>query len=255
MRQPRGYEQGDGQLMCKLTKVLYGLKQAPRAWDSKEAIDQVIQQLNHKFALKDLGDLHYFLRIQVTKTDAGGLVLSQERSVVGSLQYLTVTRPELSYCVGRLSQFMHTPLDEHWKLVKRVLRYISGTASFGLHLHRTSSHNIAAYSDSDWGGDPDDRKSTGGFCVFLGRNLLVDVLTKSLSSAAFLDSRTKLMVEDLEQYKSLSVRFKEEDSKEQVNSEQYEKAETKNSSNNSRSHNGKITNEPNESVSTKKEVE
>ncbi|XP_025636165.1 uncharacterized mitochondrial protein AtMg00810-like [Arachis hypogaea] len=161
-----------------------------------------------------MGELHYFLGVQVTKTARGGLILSQEkyvrdllkkadmenckpcqtplpssvkfsafggsvfknpklyRSVVGSLQYLTITRPELAYSVGKVSQFMQTPLDEHWKLVKRMLRYVSGTASFGLHLHKTTIHNIRAYSDSDWGGDPDDRKSTGGFCVFLGENLI-----------------------------------------------------------------------------------
>ncbi|XP_072060401.1 uncharacterized mitochondrial protein AtMg00810-like [Arachis hypogaea] len=71
------------------------------------------------------------------------------RSVVGSLQYLTVTHPELAYYVGKVSQFMHTPLDEHWKLVKRVLRYVSGTSNFGLHLHKTGIQSIAAYSDFD----------------------------------------------------------------------------------------------------------
>ncbi|XP_016173481.1 uncharacterized protein LOC107615982 [Arachis ipaensis] len=209
MKQPRGYEVGDGSLVCKLTKALYGLKFRHNSvvfvlvyvddilitGNFDKVVSQVIQQLNNQFALKDMGELHYFLSIQVTKTVAGGLILSQEKyvknilkkaeienckpcqtplpfSVVGSLQYLTITRPELAYDVGKVSQFMQTPLDEHWKLVKRMLMYVSGTASFGLHLHKTTVHNIRAYIDSDWGGDPDDRKSTGGFCVFLGDNLI-----------------------------------------------------------------------------------
>ncbi|XP_016164406.1 uncharacterized protein LOC107606915 [Arachis ipaensis] len=182
--------------------------------DSNDAVFLVIQQLNVKFALKDMGELHYFLGIQVTKTIGGGLVLSQEkyakdllkkvdmenckpcntpppssvkffyfrgsafkdlklyRSVVGSLKYLTVTRSKLAYCVGKVSQFMQNPLDEHWKLVKRVLRYMQGTLNFGLDLYKTSVQHVKVYNDSDWGGDPDDRKSTDGFCVFLGSNLI-----------------------------------------------------------------------------------
>ncbi|XP_016185851.1 uncharacterized protein LOC107627533 [Arachis ipaensis] len=98
------------------------------------------------------------------------------RSVIGSLQYLTITRPEISFCVNKLAQFFQSPLDSHWKMVKRVLRYLNGTASYGLHLKKDSEMNIAmkitAYSDSDWAGDPDDRESTTGYCVFLGSNLV-----------------------------------------------------------------------------------
>ncbi|XP_015950729.2 uncharacterized mitochondrial protein AtMg00810-like [Arachis duranensis] len=94
------------------------------------------------------------------------------RLVVGSLQYLTITRPELAYAVGKLSQFMQDSLESHWKLVKRIFRYASETIKYGLHLHKNDLLNITAYCDSDWGGDPDDRKSIGGMCVFLGRNLV-----------------------------------------------------------------------------------
>ncbi|XP_057730569.1 secreted RxLR effector protein 161-like [Arachis stenosperma] len=98
------------------------------------------------------------------------------RSVIGSLQYLTITRPEICYCVNKLAQFVQSPLDSHWRKVKRVLRYLSGTASYGLHIKRDTDQNtamkIVAYSDSDWVGDPDDRKSISGYCVFLGSNLV-----------------------------------------------------------------------------------
>ncbi|XP_057734182.1 secreted RxLR effector protein 161-like [Arachis stenosperma] len=95
------------------------------------------------------------------------------QSVVGSLQYLTVTRPKLAYCASKISQFVQNPLDEHWRLVKHILRYIRGTSTFGLLLQPTDITTVVAYSDSDWGGNPDDRKSTGGFCVLLGKNLVL----------------------------------------------------------------------------------
>ena len=54
------------------------------------------------------------------------------RSVVGGLQYATITRPDIAFVVNKLSQFMHAPLDSHWKAVKRVLKYLAGTISHGL---------------------------------------------------------------------------------------------------------------------------
>ncbi|XP_019096651.1 PREDICTED: uncharacterized protein LOC109130950 [Camelina sativa] len=92
------------------------------------------------------------------------------RSVVGSLQYLAFTRPDISYSVNRLSQYMHNPIDEHWKAVKRVLRYLNGTSSHGITLRRQTSTNLHAYSDADWGGDSDDLVSTNAYVVYLGYN-------------------------------------------------------------------------------------
>ncbi|XP_020211192.1 uncharacterized protein LOC109796007 [Cajanus cajan] len=94
------------------------------------------------------------------------------RSIVGGLQYITITRPELSFSINRVCQFMHNPQEHHWKAVKRILRYLQGTVHYGLHLKKSSQLNLTAYSDSDWGSDLDDRKSTTGFCVYLGQNLV-----------------------------------------------------------------------------------
>ncbi|XP_019157171.1 PREDICTED: uncharacterized protein LOC109153762 [Ipomoea nil] len=90
----------------------------------------------------------------------------------GALQYLTITRPDLSYAVNRLCQFMHSPTDEHWGLVKRVMRYVKGTLSYGLRISPSASSNIHSYSDSDWASCPVDRKSTSGFAIYLGDNLI-----------------------------------------------------------------------------------
>ncbi|KAG6537922.1 hypothetical protein ZIOFF_003025 [Zingiber officinale] len=90
------------------------------------------------------------------------------KSLVGSLRYLTCTRPDILYAVGLVSRYMEDPTTTHLKIAKRILRYIKGTIDFGL-LYSTSNHfKLEGYSDSDWGGDIDDRKSTTGFVFFMG---------------------------------------------------------------------------------------
>ncbi|CAH9074864.1 unnamed protein product [Cuscuta europaea] len=79
------------------------------------------------------------------------------RSLAGALQYLTFTRPDISYAVQQICLFMHNPREPHLHALKRIIRYIRGTAHLGLHLHRSSSHSLMAYTDADWGGCPDTR--------------------------------------------------------------------------------------------------
>jgi len=95
------------------------------------------------------------------------------RSVVSALQYVLITRPELSYVVNKVWQYMHSPQDHHWKAVKRILRYLTSTRTHGLIIQQCSSPTIHDFSDADWGGDADDRKSTTDYCVFYGRNIIV----------------------------------------------------------------------------------
>ncbi|KAH0710929.1 hypothetical protein KY284_012356 [Solanum tuberosum] len=92
------------------------------------------------------------------------------RRTLGKLQYLSLTKPDISYAVNKLSQFIHTPTDEHWKSVKRVLRYLKETASSGLHIVRSSDSNLYMYADADWAGDPNDIISTSGYIIFFGPN-------------------------------------------------------------------------------------
>ena len=94
------------------------------------------------------------------------------RSIVGGLQYVTITRPELAFSVNKVCQFMHSPLQSHWCAVKRILRYLAGMLDYGLHLSSVSHFNITAFSDANWGANSDDRRSTSGHCVFLGGNLV-----------------------------------------------------------------------------------
>ncbi|KAJ4790150.1 polyprotein [Rhynchospora pubera] len=94
------------------------------------------------------------------------------RSAVGALQYATLTRPDISFAVNKCAQFMHNPTNNHWIAVKRVLRYLKGTVSHAFLIQSQSSLSLHAYSDSDWAGSVDDRRSTSGFCLYLGRNLI-----------------------------------------------------------------------------------
>ena len=93
---------------------------------------------------------------------------SQYRSVVGSLQYLSFTRPDISFSVNRLSQFMHRPSEVHWQAVKRVLRYLAGTVSHGIHMKVGSPLTLHAFTDADWAGDSDDYVSTNAYVIYLG---------------------------------------------------------------------------------------
>ena len=94
------------------------------------------------------------------------------RSTVGALQYLALTRPDIAFSVNKLSQFMHKPTTLHWQSVKRLLRYLKHTIQFGIQIYRNSGNSIHAFSDADWAGSRDDRRSTGSYCVFLGKNLI-----------------------------------------------------------------------------------
>nr|KYP74641.1 hypothetical protein KK1_007328 [Cajanus cajan]KYP74643.1 hypothetical protein KK1_007330 [Cajanus cajan] len=98
--------------------------------------------------------------------------LSLYRSLVRALQYLTFTRLDITYVVQHVCLFMHDLREAHMHALKRILRYLQGTMDFGLHLYSSSTSTLLSYTDADWGGCPDTRRSTSGYCVFLGDNLI-----------------------------------------------------------------------------------
>jgi hypothetical protein len=173
---------------------------------------RTIDALQQEFSMKDLGPLHHFLGLSVTRQH-GSMHLSQRhyvleileragmsdckpcstpidthsklsangdpvddatdyRSIAGALQYLTFTRPDIAYAVQQVCLFMHDPRMPHLALIKRILRYLRGTLDHGLLLHRTDPSALVVYTDADWAGCPDTRKSTSGYGVFLGDNLI-----------------------------------------------------------------------------------
>uniref|UniRef100_A0A803Q706 Reverse transcriptase Ty1/copia-type domain-containing protein n=1 Tax=Cannabis sativa TaxID=3483 RepID=A0A803Q706_CANSA len=94
------------------------------------------------------------------------------RSVMGGLQYLTLSHPDIAFTVNKLSQFMHSPTQHHWNVCKRLLRYLKGTIGQGILFKPSKEWNVECFSDADWAGSIDDRKSTTGYCVYIGGNLI-----------------------------------------------------------------------------------
>ncbi|XP_022024174.1 uncharacterized mitochondrial protein AtMg00810-like [Helianthus annuus] len=93
-------------------------------------------------------------------------------SHAGALQYLTFTRPDITYAVQQVCMHMHPPTQSHWNALKRIIQYIKGTYLFGITLGCYFTPSLTAYTDADWAGCPDTRRSTSGYCIYYGDNLL-----------------------------------------------------------------------------------
>ncbi|GMI72814.1 hypothetical protein HRI_000950700 [Hibiscus trionum] len=119
--------------------------------------------------------------------------LTLYRQVVGTLQHICNTRPDVQYAVNKVSQFMQAPLDKHWSAVRRIVKYLKGTIDYSLFFSTGPvATTLTAYSDSDWGAKSDDRRSTSGHCLFLGNNLVSwsskkqSVVSRSSTEAEFI---------------------------------------------------------------------
>ncbi|GJX28587.1 ribonuclease H-like domain-containing protein [Tanacetum coccineum] len=133
-------------------------------------LQSIIATLHAEFSMTDLGPLNYFLGISVTR-NTSGMFLSQQKYASKLLE-----------CAGMITHNpCRTPVDTdsklsadepHFSALKRILRYIHGTIPYGLHLFSSTTSSLVAYSDADWAGCPTTRRSTSGYCVFLGNNLL-----------------------------------------------------------------------------------
>ncbi|RVW58637.1 Retrovirus-related Pol polyprotein from transposon RE1 [Vitis vinifera] len=171
---PRYVDQNNPNNVCRLQKALYGLKQAPRAWKLFSVHLEVISTSDgmflsqHKY-VRDLLAKFHLEGIKDSSTpmsSIGHLTLNdgsppanatQFRSLVGGLQYLQLTCPDIAFVVNKLDQFMHAPTQTHWTAAKRLL-YV------------TPPPDLRAYSEVDWAGNQDSYKSTTTFVLFLGGN-------------------------------------------------------------------------------------
>ena len=102
-----------------------------------------------------------------------GTINHPYRQLVGELFYLvTYTRPDIAQAVNYLARFTANPKEEHWKSLKRILRYLRSTTAYGLMYKQNNNNNFHAYSDSDFAGDKTDYKSTSGFLAMLGESVI-----------------------------------------------------------------------------------
>ena len=110
---------------------------------------------------------------KLTKDENGAKVdPTLYRSMIGSLLYLTASRPDLCYSVGVCARYQGNPMESHVKAVKRIIIYVHGTTAYGLWYTKETNPILVCFSDADWAGNTDDRKSTSGGCFYLGNNLV-----------------------------------------------------------------------------------
>ena len=111
--------------------------------------------------------------------DEGGVKVDKThfKQMVGSLMYLTATRPDMMFVVSLISRYMENPTETHLQVAKRVLRYLRGTLDFGIFYKKGGNSELIAYTDSDYAGDLGDRKSTSGY-VFLLSSGTISWLSK-----------------------------------------------------------------------------
>ena len=183
--------------------------------NSNTAIQEVLTLLDQAFKIKDLGNLKYFLGLEIARSSEGihlsqrkytldilsdsgmlgcrpnttpmdsstklhattGTPLSAEasssyRRLIGRLIYLNNTRPDIAYAVQQLSQYMSSPTDAHLQAAYRILQYLKGTPGSGIFFSATGTPQLRAFSDSDWAGCQDSRRSTTGFVVYFDSSLI-----------------------------------------------------------------------------------
>ncbi|KAF5447453.1 hypothetical protein F2P56_033007 [Juglans regia] len=94
------------------------------------------------------------------------------RSLVRALQYLTITRPDITHSVNSVSQYLHAPTNDHFQVVEHIIRYVKGTLHFDLTMTTSSFTGIVAYSNVDWAGCLNTHPSTSCYSIYLGENLV-----------------------------------------------------------------------------------
>ena len=193
-----------------ITLMLVYVDDIVLAGNNKLLLEKLISLLSKEFAIKDLGPLHYFLGLEINYLSNGIFISQTKytydllcrtkmldsthlstpiavkpqehpndltpvdpttyRSIVGALQYLTFTRPDIVHAVNKVCQNFQAPNEANMRAVKRILRYLKGTIQFGIRYTSQSPLKIVAFCDADWAGCKDTRRSTTGYCVYIGAN-------------------------------------------------------------------------------------
>ena len=180
--------------------------------DDVAELDILKKNLAKEFEIKDLGALKYFLGMEVARSRKGIVVsqrkyildlleetgmsgcrpadtptelnvklwekgnvpidLERYQRLVGKLIYLAHTRLDIAFSVSVVSQFMHSPYEEHLEAVYQILRYLKSNPGKGLYFKKTNEINVSIFTDADWAGSAVDKKSTTGYCAYVWGNLI-----------------------------------------------------------------------------------
>ncbi|KAI4339020.1 hypothetical protein MLD38_024008 [Melastoma candidum] len=175
-------------------------------------MDRTVASLSEQFAMKDFGFPSTFLNVQIRRTSTGLFLSQEHyarrliqhhgmensnptktplspkfypsaegesladpmpfHALIGSLQYLTLTQPDITYSINQLSQFIQCPTVVHLQAARRILRYLNGSAALGLPLNATDTTRLVTFADADWAACPTTRRSTTGYAVYLGSTLI-----------------------------------------------------------------------------------
>ncbi|RVW46520.1 Retrovirus-related Pol polyprotein from transposon RE1 [Vitis vinifera] len=198
--------------------------------DDTGEVERLKKVLATEFEVKDLGQMRYFLGMEVARSRKG-ISISQRKYVldlltetgmlgckpsdtpikarnrmesdgkpvdrekyqrlVGRLIYLSHTRPDIAFAVSVVSQYMHSPKESHLEAVYKILRYLKGSPGRGLFFKKSDSKKVEIYTDADWAGAADDRRSTTGYCTYVWGNLVTwrskkqSVVARSSAEAEF----------------------------------------------------------------------
>nr|GEU68577.1 hypothetical protein [Tanacetum cinerariifolium] len=180
----------------KVEKVMYGLHQAPRAWQRGDFIlvqvyvdDIIFGSLNPQLCREFEALMHEKFQMSAMDVRSANTPMDKEnpwgkdgtgkdvdlhlyRSMIGSLMYLSASKPDIMFAVCACARHQITPKECHLHAVKRIFRYLKGHPKLGLWYPKESAFDLVAYSNSDYGGATQDRKSTTRGCQFLGRRLI-----------------------------------------------------------------------------------
>uniref|UniRef100_A0ACD5W9E6 Uncharacterized protein n=1 Tax=Avena sativa TaxID=4498 RepID=A0ACD5W9E6_AVESA len=196
----------------KITLVVVYVDDIVITGSDDEEIKSIKKTLAKSFEVKDLGYLHYFLGIEVAYGAQGiylsqqkyvldllaetgmlecrpastpieqnhGIIANSSdpidkggyQRLVGRLIYLSHTRPDIAYAVSIVSRYMHDPRSGHLTAVNRILRYLKGCPGKGILFSNHGHLRVKGYTDADWAGCLDDRRSTSGYCMFVSGNLV-----------------------------------------------------------------------------------
>jgi len=199
----------DGIFLC----VLVYVDDIIIASNNDAVVDILKSQMKSFFKLRDLGELKYFLGLEIVRSDKGihisqrkyaldlldetgqlgckpssipmdpSMVFAHDsggdfvevgpyRWLIGRLMYLNITRPDITFAVNKLAQFSVAPRKAHLQAVYKILQYIKGTIGQGLFYSATSELQLKVYADADYNSCRDSRRSTSGYCMFLGDSLI-----------------------------------------------------------------------------------